>query len=244
MRHKFTSAIILLTLIFGACESEPAISLQDNTIGEVTAFKARQGIVNPENSSNPYDIAGQLHNDLLEAYLPNEDNMLSGLDIFTEVETLALADSRFITLAGGTYTTPNYLVLNAIHADPVSTTPAVIAAANLGTAAKLTLSQFLDHVIYLYTSNTVFGDSYDEIIAFESQVLTGSYTLKEKEILLTTASIARYSLYFSSRHERRKPRDRDWDTLITTFTAAIDGSAQGIATAVTQSVASAALGNL
>lgn len=96
----------------------------------------------------------------------------------------------------------------------------------------------------MYANDVDFTDAYNSISAYEATVVVGAFSNKEKEIMLTNSSIARYSLWLSATRKKRKPRDRDWDTLFTALTASIEGAATCTANAIMLSVATAAAGNL
>lgn len=200
-----------------------------------------RGIVAPDNPNNPYDIAGQLHADILESYIPIETEFASPSSTIAVIDSIATADSRFSALAFTAYTIPTATQVMAI----ISDTDAVYSAlaSYMSPTAISTLKSFCQEVVLMYANDVDFTDAYNSITAYEATIVAGTFSYKEKEVMLTNSSIARYSLWLSATRKKRKPRDRDWDTLFTALTASIEGAETSTANAIMLSVATAAVGN-
>lgn len=234
MRNLIYAIICIFTV--GSC-SAPDIEV-DSTTSDVPSSRAPLG---PENGNNPYDMAGKLHYDILELYIPLEKDFATVQSIISVTDSIAGTDGRFSTLATGTYSVPIPTTINAILFDPESVYTSL--AATISPLAITAVKNFCTDVVALYTTNANYDDAYIYITSYEDAIILSGFTSQEKEIMLTTSSIARYSLYLSSRRKKRKPRDRDWDTLFTALTAGVEGATSSTANAIMMSVATAAAGN-
>ena len=234
MRNLIYAMICIFTI--ASC-SEPDTDVEIG-ISDTTSSRAPLG---PHNDSNPYDLAGKLHYDILELYIPLESDFATMQSIISLTDSLATNDGRFTSLATGTYSIPISTRINAILSDPEGVYTAL--SASISPLAITTVKNFCTDVVALYTTNADYDDAYLYITSYEDAIILSGFTSKEKEVMLTTASIARYSLWLSSRQKKRKPRDRDWDTLFTALTAGVEGATSSTANAIMMSVATAAAGN-
>ncbi|MDI1256959.1 MAG: hypothetical protein PSV16_12755 [Flavobacterium sp.] len=191
----------------------------------------------PENQANDYDLAGQLYYDISEAYLPYENPAFSTAAIIGKVKTLANANPEFLAIKTAAYKSPSATQIDDFRNNPVAAMATVIATSSLGTQAKASVADFIITLMWFKDQQKDYNTVYNYTIAYEAAVIGNSgLNTRESEILLTTASVARYAFYFADTH-RRKPRDRDWDISIGHIVAALDGAGTGMATAVTESVA-------
>lgn len=194
--------------------------------------------------SNPYDLAGRLHHDVLEAYLPLETENCSIPEIIKRLESAAASNSTFMSVQVNGYDAPTATRLQYLMNHPLLSHTEILNNSGLTPAARKNLSDFISQVLEFREQQQPFAVVYDTITAYEAGVLSNAtFTTFDKKILLSNASITRYGFYFAAQHKKRKPRDRDWDHWITAISAGIEGSTQSTANAVMLSAAASALFN-
>lgn len=218
--------------------SGPVIAVADT----VTYYeKSGDTVANP---ANPYDLAGRLHHDILEAYLPLETGNCSIPEIIKRLENAAASNGTFLAVQADGYDTPSATRLQYLMNHPLLGQAEIVNTSGLTAAARKNLSDFITQVLELRKQQQPFNAIYDAVTAYESAVLSDTnFTTFDKKILLSNAAITRYGFYFAGKHKKRKPLDRDWDHWITAIIAGIEGSTQSTANAVMLSAAASALHN-
>lgn len=190
----------------------------------------------PTNIANPYDIAGQLHNELYEAYYA-ADSLSTGVEgISSRISQIAKENSSFVSLAG-----PNYSFLSnnrivCILATIDTCTEAVMAASLMTAQAQTSLSTFISSLLVLCESETDYGIIYQFVVAYEDSILTNStLNARDMKIILTTTSIARHSVY-ERKKRPKKNTDPEWDLMVGNIVAGTDGSTESLEKAIMMSV--------
>ena len=234
MRRLLSAILLIFALASCSAPDLPtAVNIEAPSLSRLPA--------GPDYANNPFDLAGKLHYDILEIYIPLEDEFATMQSIISLTDSIALSDSRFSSLAAGLYTIPTTNTIASLLSTPDSIYTASTPLMSL--TALTTSKSFCNDVVAFYDTNADYDDAYTFITSYEDTILSSSFTSSEKEIMLTTSSVARYSLWLSAKRKKRKPRDRDWDTLFTALTASIEGGNTSMANAIMLSVATAAVGN-
>jgi hypothetical protein len=227
---KRISLMILLT-IFTACEPDdaspayqPRAALPHNQMARADVY--------PENQANPYDIAGQLHNTITEAYLNSMPVTTTTANTIADVEAIANANPSFLSVKPGSYVSPTAARIDYIAANEVTAASQIISNAALSQKAKLSLSDFIDMLMDYREANMPYETIYQYIIAYETSVANDTLlTIGDKRIMLTTSSISRYAFYL----RKKRPRDRDWDISWGNIVAGIEGVGEDMAKAIVMS---------
>lgn len=213
-------AVALLLLI--SCTPEPT----DEKIG-LSTFKT--AVSQPENPANPYDGAGALRNELLNTVLLTEPKSLSLQQLITRVDSVANSPTEFNAYRTASFTPLSALKLQSFLQND-ATLAQVISGLPLSTSGKTALNGFLEGLFAI--TDGEFEPIYEYTVTFEQDVLqSGLYTAGDKEFILTLTSLERYAAYY-----RKKPKDKDWDLLITHIAAESEGTRYDLATAVLYSV--------
>ena len=179
MRNLIYAMICIFTI--ASC-SEPDTDVEVG-ISDTTSSRAPLG---PHNDSNPYDLAGKLHYDILELYIPLESDFATTQSIISLTDSLATNDGRFTSLATGTYSIPISTRINAILSDPEGVYTAL--SASISPLAITTVKNFCTDVVALYTTNADYDDAYLYITSYEDAIILSGFTSKEKEVMLTIAT--------------------------------------------------------
>lgn len=146
----------------------------------------------PENSSNAYDYVGQYHNDILNYILANEQTPSSMNAVSTAVYNfyqskswLYRADSFFL-----------YADNSGLRSSFNSATDITTVCTTNGFSS--TFNSFVTTLLgYLDDDNVDYQTLHDNLVYTEGQISSNSYlTSTEKQILLSAASVGRYSSFY------------------------------------------------
>lgn len=226
---------------FISCTSDNEYS---KTAGAISTTQNAHRITGmyPENAANGYDSAGQLHNDISEAYLASGTTAGTLATIIAQTEAIAFGNAEFLSLKDGSYTSPDPTRLQYIMDNGTVSMDEIISHSPMTAAGKASLTNFINTLMSYRDRQEVYDTIYLFIMDYESGVLSNSsYTAVDKRIILTTSSISRYAFYFASKH-KRKPRDRDWDISMGNIVASIEDS-ESIAQDIVMSAAAGIAAN-
>lgn len=215
--------LVILPLSIIACTDEYITESVENadTENEHKEFSAKHNQSEARNSSNPFDIAGSVHNDILEILEQTNYSSYSVGEIAIVIDSIAALHPDLDVLAGGTSLSSRLPEIEWIVNDNEAIEN-VLAASALGTAARASFTSFVNSL--LLSGDNSYEDIYNMIMSYEAVISSnGGLTYEEKRILLTTTSIARYSIY------RKKREDKDWDTSVGNFAATVSGAQEGTA---------------
>lgn len=225
------SCLIILTF-FASCNNDTDIVPQ----GETNNANRTTNELLPINNYNPYDEAGQLHDELFETYYASENLPSSISEIANRVETIANNNIRFNGIKSSTYHAVSSERVQYILDHQSTCVTDVISASSMTAKAKLSLSTFINSLIVVFDTETNCDVLYQFVADYETIIINDSLlTSKDKQIMLTTTSIARHSAYLAKK-KPKKNTDPDWTVLVTNVIAATDGAAYGMAESVTEAL--------
>ncbi|MFP5439086.1 MAG: hypothetical protein ACLGH8_15000 [Bacteroidia bacterium] len=201
----------------------------DTTNETITATAYKAAVSEAANLANPYDRAGALRNEILNAVSALVPKTVSLDQLNIRINSVAEGNAEF-----NSYKTPSYTPLSVSKLQSLletdTTVSQVVFVLPLSPYGKTALTGFLEDLLSI--SGEEFETIYDYIVAYEQGVLEStSYTDADKELILTLTSLERYAAYY-----RKKPKDKDWDLLITHIAAESEGASQDMATAIFYSV--------
>lgn len=178
------------------------------------AINAKKSLITADNILNPYDYTGRIHNDILETLDDLNIDSTSVEDLGFVIDSIAAAHpeapASIDSLAGLT----SEIVWIANDNTAIDD---ILADSSLNSTAQLSLSSFITSL--LLVNDEPYEDIYDLIVLYESSVLANiAFTPEEKRTILTTTSIARYSLH------RKKRKDKDWETSVGGYAATVYGA--------------------
>jgi len=219
--------IIALTII--SCTDEGISNYEPATSEKYTMLSKTANELLPQNSENPYDIAGSLYLDIFTLY-PDADSNASIEEIVETVESISLGNSDFVALQGTAINSVDTVMVNNIISNPKGSLNQIIGSSSLTSGAKSSLTGFIDEIEAIESED--YQEVYSYIQSYEALVLVNnSFTANDKRVLLSTSSIARYSLY-----DKKRPRDRDWETSVGNIIAATGGAINTTALAIKTAV--------
>lgn len=205
----------ILPLISASC-SEEYTGQASETANVVKAVTKKSGVT-PINASNPYDFAGQMHNDIL-ADLENTDLNLRSIAFIANAVDSVYTSNPGITSPSSE--NPLLVVRLAEITAMVNNNnllSSVLAASSMGASARISFSTFIGTLTLDHSHP--YQEIYNQIVSYEAEILSNTeMSISEKRIILTTTSVIRYSAY------EKKRKDKDWETSVTSIAATIAGS--------------------
>jgi hypothetical protein len=217
--------LVILPLLIISCTTERIDN--DDSIGtldsKVSAKKSEksagvgQNLI-PENPANVYDYAGKLHNELLDVYLAGNYQYSTILQISEQVQAIAAVNEDVALLSSATSVSASLEERQEIIDNPASKLDNLLANSSMTDAAKISLYSFMNAT--LLWENEDYEIIYQSIISYESAVMDSTeFNDEDKRVILTTSSIARYSIYYE-----KKRKDEDWDSNVGNRVGAVSGA--------------------
>lgn len=232
------SFYLCLTLVFilvSCTASSDSEALASKETLESHSIYHKNGDVEPSNSSNPYDVAGQLHNELLEVYSSKDYSPATVTETAKRVMEIANSNSLFMSF-GSTYVFNAHERVSYVIANSSSCFPSVLDVSLSNSSARKSLATFSYSLGSLCNEEDDYSVIYEFIVSYESMVLKDiTMNEKDKQVILTTTSIARYATY-ERKKKPKKNKDPEWDYLVTNIIAATDGAVYGIQESVMRSL--------
>lgn len=228
---------VFITLL--SCSQEGADIQQPTT--EASAMRMSKD--SPSNAVNPYESSGHLFDALFDLYYSGDSLAATTEDIVARVELLAASHPEFLSMQSLTYEQVSPVKIDYLLSNPASCVNDMLQSSQLSGRGRERLKDFINTVVPLCSSSTEYDPIYDYIADFEDATLGDSLlTDKDKQVILTTASITRYSAY-KARKKPKKRNDPEWDMLITHVTAGAEGADRGGCEAVTMALSAGIAGN-
>lgn len=225
MKNFLISMMAVLAL---SCTNDYDREDSISTFKKKDAPSKKNAGLNPENTANAYDIAGKIHNDLLDAYLSGNFSNQTINAVSSKIDSISFLNSDLQNLPS--HYPVNFQEIQGIVDSPEVQLEQIIANSWMSTASKNSLSEFMSSAALWQDSD--YDAVHPSIISFEATVTNNQqFTAEEKRIILTSSAITRYSLYYAS--ERK---DKDWETSVGNRVGAVQGALSNSATAVTRSL--------
>lgn len=225
MKNFLISMLAVLTL---SCTNDFTGDDSISNFKKKDALSKKNSGLNPENTANAYDIAGKIHNDLLDAYLSGNFSNHTINAISSKIDSISFLNSDLQNLPS--HYPANFQEIQGIVDSPEMQLEQIIANSWMSTTSKNCLSDFMS--LAALWQNSDYDAAYQSIISFEATVANNpQFTAEEKRVILTSSAITRYSLYYAS--ERK---DKDWETSVGNRVGAVQGALSNSATAVTRSL--------
>lgn len=224
-------SLVIITSLLASCTSENIESTEnlENSTAKDESYKAGKMLtgLNPENTANPYDIAGKIHNAILDAYLTGYNTCSTIAQVSQKVDSISALNNDLLNLE------PSSPIINGeiqeIIDNPQTALEQAIANSPMTSTAKNCLSSFMASML-LWEAND-YSVIHQSIVSFEASVLSNSqFSQEEKRIILTTSSITRYATYYT-----KERKDKDWETSVGNRVGAVQGAVANSSAAVKRS---------
>lgn len=224
------SLVIIISLL-ASCTSENIESTKniDNSTAKEKSIKTGKMLtgLQPENTANPYDIAGKIHNDILDAYLTGYHTCSTIAEVSQKVDSISALNNDLLSLETSSPVINGEI--QEIIDNAQTALEQAIASSPMTSTAKDCLSGFMASML-LWEANE-YSIIHQSIISFEAAVLSNvQFSQEEKRIILTTSSITRYAIYYT-----RERKDKDWETSVGNRVGAVQGAVANSSAAVKRS---------
>lgn len=229
MKNLLSTAVIITTLL-ASCSSEDIENTKnlDNSTAKEESTKAGKMLRSPQNTANLYDMAGKIHNDILEVYLGANPALSTIAEISQRVDSISALNNDLLNLE--TSSPIIYGEIQQIIDNAQIELEQAIANSPLTPTAKDYLSIFMASML-LWEPNE-YSVIHQLIVSFEAFVLSNTqFSMEEKRIILTTCSITRYSVYFA-----KERKDKDWETSVGNRAGALQGAVANSSAAIKRAV--------
>lgn len=222
---NFKMVLVMLPFLGLSCSEEMADQMEGT---QAVNYDARGAATEAANPANPYDSAGRVYDEILEAL---EDYDLKGHLVAGIVHIVDSTVARHPEIGPAHGPFPMSDGVNEISA----LADGSISLGDVAEASTLRLEAKASILGLANSLQLMADDSYEYIIqaitSYEAGVLTSSaFDSSEKETMLTAASVVRYSA------RRKKRKDKDWETSVS-IAAAVSGHEQSIFSRVRMAVA-------
>lgn len=227
---KISKSSVILALLIVSCTTD-TIDSSDSADTKVDYKKSTKTArllqsLSPENPANIYDLAGKLHNDILDVYLTGNYTYTTIAEINQQIEAISASNGDLTLLNSQSSQPVNLVEMQDIVDNPQAKLEEVISNSTMTNEAKTSLSNFMNNV--LLWENVPYDEIYQSIVSYESSVMDNVvFTDEDKRIILTTSSITRYSLYYD---EERK--DKDWGSSVGNRVGGVSGAIENSSEAV------------
>lgn len=225
MKHFIYLAVLAS---MAACSTEEATTTE--SAGK-SAFKNLDadddGVAN---AANPYDNSGTSYLLLNDAYESTIGKPTDNTAVLNAIEGLAsglnlLKPSYNASLSQNIEGSRDFAETNSV---------AFIQGLDLQPETKGYLTTTLNQLANLKSNDVTYDSVYTALVTTEEAIDASTISQDDKQVLLTTLSIVRYSLYNKS---RRKRRDRDWEISVGNFLMIAYGATESEPNALINGVA-------
>ena len=208
--------LLVLPLITIACSDDYTAEPNESSYKSKSTKKSLV-VISPANASNPYDSAGILHNEILDILDETASSSQSVEQITALIDSVSAAHPELM-LSDNSSLSSSVSEINWLISSN-SSLSTILAESSLSPPARISFLAFLSSLILAATSS--YEDIHMIIVSYEA-IVTGNGILStaDKQIILTSTSVARYSV------SRKKRKDEDWDTSVTNIMAASMGAQQ------------------
>jgi len=203
----------------------PLLSIGCTTDSESTSriektIVLKTGAATAENPLNPYDYAGRAFDVVLDAYSTSRPTSIGA--IADGIDATMATIPEISQYPHGQSLTGSVIQIGTLSgSDSHTVLTTALSTSALSSSAKSSFSGFVGS---LDTSDdTSYQTIHVYILAYEAEVLNNSsLTAFERQAILTSTSIARYSFY------RKKRKDKDWEGSIWAIAGAVYGAQQDV----------------
>lgn len=238
--------LVILPLLIISCtieriDNDDSIGTLDSKVSAKKSEKSAgvgQNLI-PENPANVYDYAGKLHNELLDVYLAGNYQYSTILQISEQVQAIAAVNEDVALLNSATNVSAlnsaasipaNLEEIQGIIDNPAGKLDNLLVNSSMTDAAKISLYSFMNATVLW--ENEDYEIIYQSIISYESAVMDNTeFSDEDKRVILTTSSIARYSIYYE-----KKRKDEDWDSNVGNRVGAVSGALDNSFVAIIRSL--------
>lgn len=217
---------LLMTFVLISCDSNiDNQNLHSNEAADNLVYKT--GNEYPVSALNPYDSAGEVHNEIAECYIGGSQSV-PRLRLASKLDSIAYSKPSFISL-GNNYTPLDTLSIHGIILHPELNLQQLLDNSSLSNQARQQAASFIYGMLDQLSQSKEEEVLSNYISGYETTVI--NLPNPDRKTLLTLSAVIKHAVKFAKK-AKRKPRDRDWDISVACLVAGLSGSLDSPQTAV------------
>lgn len=200
MKNLIKYVLCVLPLLYINCTEDLHNENPFNTDTVETEWEFSK--ISPSNSNNPYDSIGLVHNEILTTILDSGMPLESLSQIDNEVSVLLNDyDGLFSETCSDSLT---HQELSSFYLSPSVSLNTAFTEAGLSLNTRDEIEGLLGAI--LNRVNDPYESFHAWMVLYEEEIIQSNYSIEEKRIILTIASLSRYSIFAKKRRDHK-----DWD---------------------------------
>lgn len=219
----------------GELETLPSVATMVSTNA---TYSAKYGDVDPSNLENPYDAVGAINNSIFlqSSSVTWRDSSIAA--VIDGVQNFANNSIYFQQLSSYPYVFVDTERVNRllVSNDSLLSNSLKIAVGDID--LRISFEQFFNQIMSENANDVSYSLIYDEIASYEKSIINNvSASSSDKQALLSATSILRYKIKRLKKRPK-KNTDPDWDLMITTMGATLEGGKEHLQEAIILSLIS------
>ena len=155
------------------------------------------------NTKNKFDYVGKLHNEIVDTYLKNNFSYQNSEELCNQINEIASKNNNFISIVGSDNFKADSKTIDLGINDFKNYFKNIINNQPMSENGKQNSQKLVNYLFESgFSSNKVsYQELFDYIVSFENEIIISkNLTDLDKQVLLSSSSVARYSLYFWNNH--------------------------------------------
>ncbi|ALM47425.1 hypothetical protein AMR72_00050 [Flavobacterium psychrophilum] len=223
--------VICMLFLVGSVACSTEDSPEDARSGNAALKSTASDDSEAANLANPFDDRGVAYLQLADYYEALDTKPSGNTAIIDALEAIAVS----LNISSQEYDPEVSQGIHEIKQLSASQPQTVLEGLNISSEGRGHLRAVLNELKALKDQEAGYDAVYNALVNREQSILESSLVLKDKETLLSTLSILRYSVYSKS---RRKRKDRDWELSVGNVMATSYGAVSSRPNAIISGVAS------
>ena len=237
----FILCLVVFPFFMSCSEASDTVPVSETALPNDYFFAKKYAVIGPGNPINPYDVAGQLHTDLYAAYYDNDSLPVSLSEVLDRVFVVAAQHETFgFTPSSIQSIDENTLSSLLVQIDCCSSE--ILYNSFTTAAAAEGFQNFMLTFVSLCDEEDDYSILHSFVTSYEQFVLEAIMASADKQAILISTSIIRYSTY-ERKKRPKKNSDPEWDLMIGNVMGSVAGAADGVEAAVIKSLVCGILEN-
>ena len=162
------------------------------------------------NIKNKFDYVGKLHNEIVDTYLKNNFSYKNSEELCKQVNEIASKNKNFISIVGSDNFKADSKTIDFGINDFKNYFKNIINNQPMSESGKQNSQKLVNYIFEkgFSTNKVSYQELFDYIVNFENGIIVSKdLTDLDKQVILSSSSVARYSLYFWDNHFKGSNND-------------------------------------
>lgn len=209
---------LLMTFVLISCDTNiDNQNLHRSEAADNPVYKTGNGY--PVSGLNPYDSAGEVHNEIAESYIGGSQSVPRSL-LAAKLDSIAFTNPGYMFLEGN-YTALDTATIHEIMEAPEVKLQQLLDNSSLSNQARQQATSFIYGMLDQLSHSKEEEVLSNYISGYETTVI--NLPNPDRKTLLTLSAVIKHAVKFAKK-PKRKPRDRDWDISVACLVAGLSGS--------------------